>query len=374
MTMFQNSKLYLKNLFGKKTRRKIVAIHIDDFGSIRVRDVQARETLRTLGFPMSSSRYSNWDTLCTSEDLQLMFEVLCSVKDQFGHPACVTPFANVANPNFEKIRESNFTEYHRETFVDTFRRLGKAYDGAYELWKQGISENIFHPEYHGTEHLCVRRFMRALQENHKSTRLAFDHECVCLNSLDGDERRPYLGAVFNIERPEDNEPLKDYIRDGIKIFQDTLGYCPKQFTPGNGAHSLVLMPTLYECGIRYVDASLRMASPLGNGKWERHFYWNGKVDSIGMKYLIRNCVFEPFLDDCSANSNAVPLCLASVEAAFTMHAPAIISTHRVNFTGGIDKAHRDESLTKLKTVLQEIVKRWPEVEFMDSSRMADEIL
>lgn len=373
MRLSYKAKLYLKNLIGKKTNRKIVVIHIDDYGSIRVKNAEARNRMIQAGLPLDNNRYYCFDTLCTTEDLQLMFDVLTSVKDKNGHFACVTPFANVANPDFERIRESEFTQYYRETFVDTFKRLGSAYDGAYELWKQGVSEDIFHPEYHGTEHICVRRFMRALQQGHKSTLLAFDNESVCLSALPGEKQIPFAPSVFNIEKPEDNEPLKEYIKVGCSIFKDKLGYYPKQFTPGNGPHALSLNPTLYEHGVRYIDAGRRMSSPLGNGEFEKHFYFNGKKDRSGITYIVRNCVFEPYLDDCSKNKQAVKICLDNVKAAFKMHAPAIISSHRVNFTGGIEKTHRDESLKQLKTILQEIVKRWPDVEFMNSSQMADEI-
>lgn len=373
MGLSYKAKLYLKNLPGKKTNRKIVVIHIDDYGSIRVKNAEARERMMRAGLPLDNNRYYCFDTLCTTEDLQMMFDVLTSVKDKNGHYACVTPFANVANPDFEKIRESGFTQYYRETFVDTFRRLGSAYDGAYELWKQGVAEDIFHPEYHGTEHICVRRFMRALQEGHKSTLLAFDNESVCLSALPEEEKIPFAPSVFNIEKPEDNDSLKDYIKIGCDIFNNSLGYYPKQFTPGNGPHSLLLNPTLFDCGIRYIDAMRIMSSPLGNGQFEKHFYYNGKKDRTGMTYIIRNCVFEPFLDDCSRNNAAVKICLDNVKAAFKMHAPAIISTHRVNFTGGMEKTHRDDSLGQLKIILQEIVKQWPDVEFMNSSHMADEI-
>lgn len=373
MSLSNRAKLYLKNLPGKKTKRKIVVIHIDDYGSIRVKNAEARERMIQAGLPLDNSRYYCFDTLCTTEDLQMMFDVLTSVKDMNGHYACVTPFANVANPDFEKIRNAGFQQYFRETFVDTFKRLGSAYEGAYDLWKQGIAEDIFHPEYHGTEHICVRRFMRALQQGHKSTLIAFDNESVCLSALPDEKQIPFAPSVFNIEKPEDNEQLKEYIRIGCNIFKKELGYYPKQFTPGNGPHSLLLNPTLYECGIRYIDAARRMSTPLGYGKFEKHFYYNGKRDRDGMTYIVRNCVFEPFLDDCSKNGNAAINCLNNVEAAFRMHAPAIISTHRVNFTGGIEKTHRDESLRQLKMVLQEIIKRWPDVEFMNSSQMADEI-
>ena len=107
----------VKNLPGKKTRRRIVCIYIDDYGSIRVKDKKAYQTLKDAGIPMDSSRYAKFDTLASTEDLQMMFEVLTSVKDSQGNYACFTPFVNIANPDFDKIRESGFVQYYREPFT-----------------------------------------------------------------------------------------------------------------------------------------------------------------------------------------------------------------------------------------------------------------
>ena len=200
---------YLKNLPGNKTSRKIVVIYVDDYGSIRVKDKAAQVRLAEGGVPVSSSRYSAFDTLASTEDLQKLFDILTSVKDSKGHHACFTPFANIANPNFEKIRESNFTQYFREPFTETLKRYGKAYEGTYELWRQGIAENIFHPEYHGTEHINVLRFMQNLQRGHKTTRLAFENESVAVPLIPGDEKLNHETTVFYIEKAEENNALKE---------------------------------------------------------------------------------------------------------------------------------------------------------------------
>ena len=364
---------YAKNIPGKKTRRKIVAIYADDFGSIRVKDQEARQRMMLAGMPLDKDRYSRFDTLCSTEDLQRLFEVLCSVKDHNGHHACFTPFANIANPDFEKISESGFTKYYRESFVDTLNRYGQAYDGAFELWQQGLVEDIFHPEYHGTEHINVLRFMQALQSGHASTRLAFNNESVALPPLPGEEDIAQATTVFYIEKAEENEALKHDIKVGMQLFEDLLGYRPKQFTPGAGIYSPALHATLKEEGIEYINVLRYHAYPLGDGQYVKHFLYNGKRNAEGQKYVVRNCVFEPYLDDCSRNANVVGNCLKNIEAAFRMHAPAIISTHRVNFSGGLEQVHRDDSLAQLKVLLDEILRRWPDVEFMNGSQLCNTI-
>ena len=364
----------VKNLPGKKTSRKIVCIYIDDYGSIRVKDKKAYETLNAAGLPMDSTRYAKFETLASTEDLQKLFEVLTSVKDSDGHYACFTPFANIANPDFDKIRESGFTQYYREPFTETLKRYGPSHEGSYKLWQQGIAEHLFHPEYHGTEHINVLRFMQALQRGHKTTHLAFDNESVALPLLPGDEPLHHETTVFYIEKAEENEALKEDIRTGMAMFEQLLGYRPRQFTPGAGIYSPALHHVLKEEGVDYINVNRYCPYPLGDGKFVKRFLSNGKRNEEGQRYVVRNCVFEPYLGNCQRNNSAVAGCLKNIEAAFRMHAPAIISTHRVNFVGNLESTHRDDSLQQLKELLNEITKRWPDVEFMDGTQMCDTIM
>ena len=58
-----------------------------------------------------------------------------------------------------------------------------------------------------------------------------------------------------------------------------------------------------------------------------------------------------------------------VEAAFRMHKPANISSHRVNFCGHIDPKNRELGLSALRELLHRIVKRWPDVEFISADEL-----
>ena len=370
MSLKNTIALNLKNIVGKKTGRKLVAIYADDFGSIRVKDKKAYIKLLQSGIAVDKTRYG-YDTLCTSEDLQMLFDVLTSVKDSQGQYACITPFANIANPDFGRIRQSGFTRYFREQFTTTLDNYGPAYYGTFDLWKQGIAEGFFMPEYHGTEHINVRKFMNALQDRHRSTMLAFDNECVCTPSLPNDTSINNNTAVFDIDRTSDNESLKEDLVTGLNMFEQLLGYRSTQFTPGAGIYSPLLHKVLAENGIKTIHVNRWKAYPLGDGKYVKQFIYNGKKNEVGQSYIVRNCPFETFFDNRNQNKNAVYTCLKNIDAAFRWHAPALISTHRVNFAGAIDSAHRDETLKQFSILLHEIVRRWPEVEFVSGRNIND---
>src|SRR5690606_38747233 len=103
---------------------------------------------------------------------------------------------------------------------------------------------------------------------------------------------------------------------------------------------------------------------LGNGRYqlEKHKLGGGS-DVIE---LVRNVVFEPTTPRIS---NWVDFTFKQVEAAFRMKKPANISSHRVNFCGHIDSENRKKSLSQLKQLLQRIVKRWPDVEFISADEL-----
>lgn len=89
--------------------------------------------------------YSLYDTLANEDDLNALYEVLCSVKDKNGRNAVITADTHVANPDFEKIKASGYTQYHFEPFTETLKRSKKqktlllygAYSNAEEQKKWG---------------------------------------------------------------------------------------------------------------------------------------------------------------------------------------------------------------------------------------------
>ncbi len=62
-------------------------------------------------------------------------------------------------------------------------------------------------------------------------------------------------------------------------------------------------------------------------------------------------------------------CLRDIGHAFSWKKPAIISSHRVNYIGSLDKSNIDHGLQQLDTLLKTIVKKWPEVEFINTMQL-----
>ena len=81
---------------------------------------------------------------------------------------------------------------------------------------------------------------------------------------------------------------------------------------------------------------------------------------------VRNVVFEP---TSAMQSDWVSYTLGQIDKAFSWNRPAIVSSHRANFSGYLDPDNRETGLSALRELLARITSRWPDVEFLSSSQL-----
>lgn len=358
---------HLKNSIGHSVNKKYLVIESDDWGSIRMPSLEAYERLKSKNLNLGTgegARYNLTDTLASSEDLELLFNILSKHKDHLGNPVVFTAVSVVANPDFEKIRDSKFMEYHYEPFIETLKRYHR--ESAIDLWKHGIKEKLFHPEFHGREHLNTQVWLRMLQKKDEHTMAAFNERCwgVKVNST------PFginYQAAFDLESKNDLPLQEESIISGLKLFETIHGYKAKFFVPPNGPFNNSLEEVAKSHGITYVGASKVQLEPQGNGRTKKRYHYFGQKNKHGQTYITRNAFFEPN----APGKDWVASCLDDVHHAFLWRKPAVISSHRTNYIGGLSIENRKLGLQKLDELLKEILKRWPDVEFITSSQLGD---
>ena len=362
-------KIYVSNLFGWRTNRKLIVIESDDWGSVYMSDKRALEEMKTKGIPLDSHYLKN-DTLESNEDMEMLMEVLRKHKDSSGRHVVMTGVNVVANPNFEKIKANGFTKYEYELFTETAKRFPQS-NKIHTLWKQGIEERLLVPVFHGREHLNVQRWMKLLQEGNETVRIAFEYGVSTLpREMNGDEL-PDLRAAFDIDTQNDLKYLEKVIDTGLDEFEALFGYKSTFFIPTNGPFNNNLEELLSKKGVKYIGTGKIQSEPLGEGKYKKHFRYLGKKNRLGQMYLTRNCFFEPNSEEFPKERDWVASCLKEIEIAFNCHKPATISSHRVNYMGTINPENRAEGLKKLDQLLGAIIKKWPEVEFITSMELGD---
>ncbi|HLQ99312.1 MAG TPA: hypothetical protein VK102_02980 [Sphingobacterium sp.] len=366
--MYATLKKYVSNLPGWQSGRKLLVIESDDWGSIRMPSSKAREYLIENGVIRGSHRMNKWDTLASVTDLSELFEVLRQHKDKDRNPAVITPVTITGNPDFDRIKGSDFQHYYYEPFTKTLDRYYGEGNGILEVWKEGMDHGVFRPQFHGREHLNVAEWMRALQRNHKKTRLGFEHRFWGFK-LNGNSESPIdsYQAAFDLHNPEDLKIQANSIVEGLKLFESIFGYWATFFVPPNGPFNNSLEEMAAQEGIKYLSKSKIQTEPLGHGKTRKVYHKLGKKNKSGQIYLTRNCIFEPSLE----GRDWVDSCLNDINIAYKMYKPAIISTHRVNFIGALEESNRSRGLKQLDRLLSAVTKKWPEVEFISSAQLGD---
>ncbi|MCF6132692.1 hypothetical protein [Flavobacterium wongokense] len=359
----------LKNSIGWKTNRKIVVFSVDDYGNVRLNSAQARNNMDEAGMK-TYSRFDALDTLETTQDLEQLFEVLSSVKDKNGRHAVFTPFVLPCNIDFEKMEAEDFREFHFETLPNTYKKLSiqqpEAYTGTWNLWKEGIDKGLLKPEFHGREHLNLKVFNDKLSKRDPQLLTALKNKSYTSIS---DEEYPTMSAFAALDFWEvtENEDLKPILAEGIALFEEVYGYRSIYFTPPVFSIHHSLFQTLKDNGIQFLDLALQRNEHQGFNVYKKSLNYIGKKTKEGLTIMVRNVVFEPTED---RGIDWVDFTMKQIETAFRWNKPAIISSHRVNFCGHINPKNREKGLADLKRLLQQIVKKWPDVEFMSAAEMA----
>jgi len=358
----------LKNIPGWHTNKKIVIFAIDDYGNVRIDSKSAREKMDSARLPIHS-RFDAYDSLETREDLESLFEILSKFKDKKYNTPIFTAFSVPYNINFERMAEEGFHEYIKEPLNETYEKVSKkdpeAYKGTWALWKEGMEKKLIHPEFHGREHFNLKVFNEKLKSRDQKLITALTNR-----SLPGLSNTGYSSisftAAFEFERFEENYNFQPIIQEGLNAFENVFGLRARHFNPPGGREHPTIHKFLKNTGIQYLDTPLIKKEHQGSGKYKRKIYYTGKKNRLEQIFVVRNCVFEPTN---GRSIDWVNYTFNQVDTAFKWKRPAIISSHRVNFCGHINPKNREKGLKDLKKLLEKIVEKHPDVEFLNSSEL-----
>lgn len=359
----------LSNLPGWRTKRNILVIESDDWGSVRMPSLKVYRHLQQLGLNIdkgNNQRYNTLDTLASHTDLACLFDTLRQVKDCHGHHPAFTAMSLGANPDFEKIVANGFMQYEYEAFTTTLERYGLS--DTFAMWQQGADENLFHAEFHGREHLNIKVWMDALRKGDPHTRAAFEQGCWGFKPSN-DYGISYQ-AAFDVDDVKTLPIQKAVVRSGVELFKSLHGRKPRFFVPPNGPIHQSIIDEAVTAGVEYVSSPKIHQEPQGHRRFKKRFRYLGKRGTKGMIYLTRNCFFEPSYQ---GKGFSVDDCLKQIKSAFQFRKPAIVSTHRVNYIGGLQESNRINGNQALAELFRRIVRQWPDVEFMTSPQLGDTI-
>lgn len=349
------------NAKGKSVKEKLVIIESDDWGAIRTPSIETISYFERKGFEVSKSIYKH-DALASGDDLEKLFNVLKAHKGSDGKPAVITANSIMANPDFEKIKADDYLHYYWEPFTTTFKRYPK-HQNNWKIWQQGISDNVFHPQFHGREHLNVNRWMKALQSKDKAILTSFEQQ----TTYSGKEDYSFMEA-YDWDNVEDIKQHKLIIAEGLKIFEAHFGYRSKSFIAPCYNWDSQLESFLAQEGIEWIQGLRSQLQPTGVfNQYESIKHHFGQSNN-GILYNTRNCFFEPSM---LPQKDWVNSCLAQIQSAFLFSKPAVICSHRINFVGYINEKNGQRGLNDLNELLKNITKKWPDVRFITTDELTN---
>jgi hypothetical protein len=363
------SKNYI-NALGWKTSQKYLLIESDDWGTIRMPLKSVYDTCIDNGIDLKKLSFDANDSLESTDDLEALFKVLTSVEDSKGNPAVLTAYHVMANPNFEAIEKNGRKEYVYETILETYKRNPHT-QNSFEAIQKGMELGIYIPQFHGREHIHVKRWMEAINSNSNKEQIAYENQAIIWTGSDKD-KHPYKKDYFkgfDYESEQEAKEVEAIHQDGLRLFKEIFGMESLSFVAQGTVWGNHLLPMLNSQGVRLVGG--QQLHPDGNGGYKVvNKYW-GTKNKLGQVHWRRNVLFEPGRN---LNFDWVGKSLAEIEIAFRWGKPAVISSHRENFIGSIFEENRTQSLQKLERLLKKVLQKWPDVQFISNAQLAEIML
>ena len=360
----------IESIFSPKFSEKIVIIESDDWGSIRTSNKESYNTLLNKGFKMYNSPYSK-DALETNRDLEELYNVLLKTKGADGNSPVFTANMIMANPDFIKIKQDNFTNYYYENVSETCNSYESS-DRVIGLWKDGLNKGVFIPQLHAREHVKYWTWLEDLKKSKDEALFTFNLKMCGVPSKVSNTKTSYYNPPYisskELEKYKINLDL--LVGEGATLFENVFGYKSETVIAPNCTWTDEIEKVWEKNYIKFMQGGYLQDNFDTSIKHIPHFLGQ-KSKITNMHYLVRNCSFEPSYTN---NPNQWRKTLKQVDSAFNNKFPAIISSHRVNYVGRIDSKNRENGLNQLSKLLNAILEKHPDTIFLDSSTFANNYL
>lgn len=347
-----------------KTSRQIVVIESDDWGSERMPNNEVRNTLMLNGINLDVNPHAKCDTLERLQDLEALEGILQHLYVCYQKKVKITANFITGNPDFYAIKATDFTQYFYEPFTDSYQKRD-GHTKVIEYIHTLVQNKFMQPQLHGREHINASFWLDELRNDNKAFLVAFDNQCYAIDAPSA-KKSKNLMAALDFENEEQLSFIKKSITDGHTIFRNTFGINSDTFIAPRYVWSEKINETLVQENIIALQSALYQQSTSENNN-KRYVHFTGqKNKNHPLTYLVRNVFFEPAYD----KIDWVNAAFRKVELAFRFRTPAIISMHRINFVGGLDATQRDKNLLQFKILIEKIIQKYPNVEFLSSDELA----
>lgn len=275
----------------------------------------------------------------TADDLSRLYAALESYRDPSGRPACFVANFVTGRADDARIAGAGFAAYYDLP-------LAQAAPGdVIAAWRAGMARRVFYPQYHGRAHFWPGGWLADLRADTPGARRLFEAGCAGGLSLLQNDGWRYHSEYLDWQTGQQPD-LAEWLRGGLDYFRELFGFAPCSTIAPHYLFTARSAAAWARAGLRYVQGAnyriLRRAN--GAQKVISHALGERGPGRAGSFYLARNVKFEPRPQ---RPEQGVAAALCQIEAAFRWKIPAVVDTHRINYTA----VYRDGALAALYDLL-----------------------
>lgn len=297
----------------------VLVFESDDWGLERR---ASSERLKALGEPGERAD----EETETADDLRRLFDVLGRHRDVTGRPAAFSANFIVANPDHDAIARDHYDVYH-EIPIGAREDIRAAY-------REGMERRVFCAELHGRRHFSVEEWLADLRRDVVGARqLSSEHRHGGVSLFKGQGQRyhtEYVSWRTGVE--PDEETLARDLNDSLDVLERLFGRRPSSTIAPHYVFSSRTETAWGRAGLRFIQGgNYQVLRGDGGGygrRWVSHAL--GERSPSGLRYLHRFVQFEPRPE---RPHQGIAAALPRILSCFKQRIPAVVDTHRMNFTG-----------------------------------------
>ena len=300
--------------------------------------------------------------LADARALEQLAETLARHRDEHGRCAVMTLGLLLAVPDTKRIRDAGGRQYHPA------RLSAPQFAPIMAAIRKGVAAGVFSPQLHGMEHYWPQAVMRAARERPEINDWLLQEGGPRSESLPPALQSRWIDGSELPGRSLPEDEVVQAATSEVRLFRELFGVENAVAVPPTFIWSEVTEAAWVAHGVSVVvTPGVRYCGRDANGKLVsagRRLY-NGQTSATGVTYLVRDRYFEPTRGHRAAGA------LAALEEKARLRRPALLETHRFNFTGTPPQSA--DALHELDTFLRLALERFAGLRFMSTAELAQAI-
>ncbi|MDF1582300.1 MAG: hypothetical protein P1P78_03220 [Methyloprofundus sp.] len=286
--------------------------------------------------------------------------VLGQYRDSSKHYPVMTLGVVLSVPDVDKIKKSDFKNYHAKQLDHSDFLLIKT------AMLHGLEQGFFDLQLHGMAHYWPDNLMRELQLNIKLREWLSSDKFSRTETLPSGLQSRWINTEQLPTTPLTQNEIDTAVKEEVNIFANVLGFNPKVVVPPTFIWNEIVETSWKKQGINYLitpgqcfEQRDSEGKPSGNGQ----SIVNGQVSKSGLIYLVRNDYFEPSL------GQTAEMAIKALEIKTQLAQSTLLEIHRFNFIQN-DKLTKN-ALYELDHVLAKACEKYPDIVFLSSKELAE---